>query len=54
MLIVEKKANFVNRRKLLSRGYKFTNLKKPNVTDLERDLQRPRVRRLMIDQRRRT
>ena len=49
-----KKANFVNRRKLLSRGYKFTNLKKPNVTDLERDLQRPRLRRLMINQRRRT
>ena len=39
---LEKKANVVDSRKL--RGYK---LKKPNTIDLERDLQRPRLRRLM-------
>ena len=38
-------------RKLLLRGYK---LKKPNTKDLERDLQRPRLRRSTIDRRRRT
>ena len=46
-----KKANFVDSRKLLLRGYK---LKKPNTTDSERDLQWPRLRRSMIDRRRRT
>ena len=50
-LVEEKKANFVNRRKLLLRGCKF---KKPNTTDLERDLQRPRLRRSTIDWRRQT
>ena len=36
----KKKANFVDSRKLLLRGYK---LKKPNTTDLETDLQRSRL-----------
>ena len=31
-----------------------TNFKKPNTTDLERDLQRPRLRRSTIDRRRQT
>ena len=34
--------------------YEVTNLKKPNTTDLERYLQRPRLRRSTIDRRRRT
>ena len=42
-------ANFIDSRKLLLRGYK---LKKPNTTDLERDLQRPRPRWSTIDRRR--
>ena len=45
----KKEANFVDSRKLLLRGYK---LKKPNTTDLERNLQRPRLWRLTIDRRR--
>ena len=42
-----KKANFVDRRKLLF--WEATNIKKPNTTDLERDLQRPRLMSLTID-----
>ena len=48
-LVEKKKANSVDSGKLLS-----TNLKKPDTTDLERELQRPRLRRSTIDQRRRT
>ena len=42
---------FVKRRKLLFRGYKF---KQPNTASLERDLQRSRLRRSTNDRRRRT
>ena len=47
----KKQANFVNRRKLLLKGYNF---KESNTTDLERDLQRTWLRRSTNDRRRRT
>ena len=46
-----KKANFVDSRNFL---YEAANLKTPNMTDLEKDLQRLRLTRSMIDWRRRT
>ena len=49
--LVEKKAIFVD---IESFSQEATNLKKLNMTDLENDLQRPRLRRSTIDRRRRT
>ena len=46
-----KKGNFVDRRMLLFRGFKFKETKHDR---LERDLQQPRLRRSTIDRRRRT
>ena len=47
----KKQANFVNRRKLLLKGYNFKE--KANTTNLERDLQRTRLRRSTNDRRER-
>ena len=47
----KKKANFVNRRKLLFRGYTFIEIKHDRFG---KDVQRPRLRRSKIDRRRRT